>query len=175
MINKLVLVNRLDFDKWFHLPFIMALKSERLRKLGIDIHLIGPSSPATERILNLELRYTETYDFVKRHNKTIPMAEIFREYSDNSLFVADSVYDYLGYYCADVIKSDCLLTCYNIGFKKINHNLMFANTLAELEENIFRIITNPDANSELRSINQSKAKEYYLTTADKAILDSMIY
>lgn len=175
MIDKLVLVSRVDFDKWFFLPFIMALKTERMRQLDIQLHLIGPSSPLAERILNLELKYTETIGFVKRTNQSVPIADIFKEYGENSLFVADSVYDYLGFYCADVITSGCLLTCYNIGFKPIPRNLMFANTLEELEDNIYQVITNSEARSVLRAINQGKAEEYSLTDADKATLDSMVY
>ncbi len=174
MINKLVLVSRIDFDKWFHLPFVMALKSERIRKLGVEIHLIGPSSPLTERILNMELRFTETQDFVVRHNKSIPMAEIFKQYSESSLFVADSVYDYLGYYCADVITAGCMLTCYNIGFREIPASLMFANTLAQLEDNIYRVIANESDSKKLKHLNELMAKEYSLNDADKALLDSII-
>jgi hypothetical protein len=168
--KEIILVSRISTDKWFNLPFILAMRDKRLQEVGLSLTIIGCSDAVSERLLNLEIKYSEVENYINRVPQNIKWEEIVDKYSNN-LFVTGSNQGFLGNLGEDVIDAKLLLTCYNIGFDEMNGNLMFANNQLDFRKNLFNIFNDSKYQEDLRLLNDLHSRSLLLTKDDRNQLD----
>jgi hypothetical protein len=164
--KEIVLVSQIRIDKWFNLPFILAMADHRLREMGVTLRLIGPPNDfVSERLTKLEIKYVNVENYVSWTERSLPWSEIIKQY-DNNLFVCGSNQGFLGTFGEEVISHGFHLICYNIGFEKIESNLMFANNQVELRNNLFDFFAFHDKRDELKMLNTKNSNGLNLCKED---------